>query len=416
MDFDDTPEEARFRAEPRSWLSSNARLRSRQEMKSPMGGHGPEYVASCRRWQETLHGGGWAGITWPKEHGGRGGSSRQAGIFAQEQSAYDVSNGVFAVGIGMVGPTVMAHGTTGQMDRYLEPMLQGEEIWCQLFSEPGAGSDLASLTTRATKDGDSWIVNGQKVWTSGAQHSDFAILLARTDPEAPRHRGITFFIVDMRTPGIEVRPLRQITGVAQFNEVFLTDVRIPEENIVGGVNEGWSVALTTMGHERTLIGGIAGIGFPELLQLARKMDRTADAVVRHELVSTFTRLEIIKYLGCRVQTAASHGRAPGPESSVIKLAFSLHLAAMGDLALALAGAAGMLGGSDAVDNGEWLRQFLNQWTVRIGGGTEQIQRNVIGERVLGLPLEPKPDPRGVPATGGRNVQSAADGSASLGRT
>jgi alkylation response protein AidB-like acyl-CoA dehydrogenase len=284
MDFDDTPEEARFRAEARSWLSGTARPRSGQEMKSPMGGHGAEYVASCRRWQRTLHDGGWAGITWPEEHGGRGGSSRQAGIFAHEQSAYDVSNGVFAVGIGMVGPTVMAHGTTEQMDRYLGPMLRGEEIWCQLFSEPGSGSDLASLTTRAVADGDSWIVNGQKVWTSGAQHSDFAILLARTDMEAPRHRGITFFIVDMRTPGIEVRPLRQITGVAHFNEVFLTDVRIPQENIVGNVNEGWSVALATMGHERTLIGGIGGIGFPELLQLARKMDRAGDAVVRHELV------------------------------------------------------------------------------------------------------------------------------------
>ena len=201
MDFDDTPDEARFRTEARSWLSRHARPRSPEAMKSPMGGHGAEYVASCRLWQKTLHDGGWAGITWPREHGGRGGTGRQAGIFAEEQSTYDVSNGVFAVGIGMVGPTLMAHGTTGQMARYLGPMLRGEEIWCQLFSEPGAGSDLASLATRAVRDGDSWIVNGQKVWTSGAQHSDFAILLARTDTEAPRHRGITFFIVDMRTPG-----------------------------------------------------------------------------------------------------------------------------------------------------------------------------------------------------------------------
>ena len=393
MDFDDTPDEARFRAEARTWLSSHAQLRSQEAMKSPMGGHGDEYVAGCRRWQRTLHEGGWAGITWPEGHGGRGGTGRQAGIFAEEQSAYDVSNGVFAVGIGMVGPTLMAHGTSEQQDRYLILMLQGEEIWCQLFSEPGAGSDLASLTTSAVRDGDSWIVNGQKVWTSGAQHSDFAILLTRTDVEARRHRGITFFIVDMRTPGIEVRPLRQITGIAHFNEVFLTDVRIPHANVVGGVNQGWSVALSTMGHERTLIGRIGGVGFPELLQLAGKMGRRNDAVVRHQLVSAFTRLELIKYLGYRVQTAASHGREPGPESSVIKLAYSRHLASLGDLGMALTGAAGMLSHGDAVDDGEWERLFLNQWTVRIGGGTEQIQRNVIGERVLGLPREPKPGPR-----------------------
>jgi alkylation response protein AidB-like acyl-CoA dehydrogenase len=390
VDFDDTPEEIAFRTEARAWLECHAERLSADAMKSPMGGHGPEYVANCRRWQRTLHDGGWAGITWPKGHGGRGGTGRQAGIFAKEQSAFDVSNGVFAVGVGMVGPTLMSHGTSEQVDRYLAPMLRGEEIWCQLFSEPGAGSDLAGLATRARRDGSEWVVDGQKVWTSGAQHSDFAILLARTDSDVPKHQGITFFIVDMQTPGIDVRPLRQITGVAHFNEVFLTGVRIPHSNIVGEVNAGWTVALTTMGHERALIGGIGGVGFDSVLQLARRMDRVDDPLVRQSLASVFTRMEILKYLGYRVQTAASQGRAPGPESSVMKLAYSMHLASLGDFGLELEGASGMLNDGSAIDEGEWQRQFLNQWTVRIGGGTDQIQRNIIGERVLGLPREPKP--------------------------
>ena len=243
MDFEDTPEEAAFRAEARAWLESKATPRTGAEGRSM---DKPDHVERCKAWQRTLYEGGWAGITWPKEYGGRGGTSMQQIIFNQEQARFDVSVGIFAVAIGMVGPTLIAHATDQQKKRYLDPMLRGGEVWCQLFSEPGAGSDLAGLGTRAIADGDTFVVNGQKVWTSGAHYSDVGILLARTDPDQPKHRGITYFLVDMRTPGIEVRPLRQINGVAHFNEVFLTDVRVPRENIVGEINGGWGVAQTTM--------------------------------------------------------------------------------------------------------------------------------------------------------------------------
>jgi alkylation response protein AidB-like acyl-CoA dehydrogenase len=298
---------------------------------------------------------------------------------------------VFAVGIGMVGPTLIAHGTEAQKERYLPALLRGDDVWCQLFSEPGAGSDLAGLRTRAVRDGDEWVVNGQKVWSSGAHHSDLGILLTRTDVDVPKHRGITYFVVDMRSPGIDVRPLRQITGVAHFNEVFLTDVRIPNQNVVGEPNTGWGVALTTLGNERTLIGGGLGIGFRDVLRLARAQSRSGEPELRQRLAAAYTRFELLRYLGLRAQAAARSGRPPGPETSVLKLAVSRNVALNGDLVLALEGPAGMLQYDDAPDGGFWQQQFLGQWGVRIGGGTDQVQRNVIGERVLGLPAEPRPD-------------------------
>jgi alkylation response protein AidB-like acyl-CoA dehydrogenase len=292
----------------------------------------------------------------------------------------------------MVGPTIIAHGTDAQKERYLDAMLRGDEIWCQLFSEPGAGSDLAGLATKAVQDGDEWVVNGQKVWTSGAQHSDLGILLTRTDADQPKHRGITYFLVDMRTPGIDVRPLRQINGAAHFNEVFLTDVRIPAENILGEVNAGWGPTLTTLANERTAIGGGGGgVGFSNLADLARLCGRTDDPIARQDLARAFTRFEILRYLGLRVQTALSQGLPPGPESSVMKLFLSQHLAASADLAMALNGTGGMLAETDALAEGMWQQYFLGHWAARIGGGTDQIQRNVIGERVLGLPGEARLD-------------------------
>jgi alkylation response protein AidB-like acyl-CoA dehydrogenase len=396
---DDTPEEAAFRAEARAWLEAHAELRRGDEdwtLYHFSGDPSPEAAAAhlrrCREWQRTLYEGGWAGITWPKEYGGRGGTPAQARIFAQEEARFDVWAGTFAVGIGMVGPTLMAHGSEAQKERYLHPMLRGDEIWCQLFSEPGAGSDLAGLRTRAVRDGDEWVVNGQKVRSSGAQHSDFGILLTRTDSDAPKHRGITYFILDMRSPGIEVRPLRQITGVAHFNEVFLTDVRVPHDQVVGEVNGGWTVALTTLATERDLIGaGMSAIGAGDFLRLARQHGATDDPVTRQWLADAYIRFEVLKYLRLRVQDAARAGRDPGPESSVLKLAVSEQSARNGDLALALEGPAAMLLRDDAPYGGFWQQMFLGQWGVRIGGGTEQVQHNVIGERVLDLPPEPRPD-------------------------
>jgi alkylation response protein AidB-like acyl-CoA dehydrogenase len=270
-------------------------------------------------------------------------------------------------------------------------LLRGEEVWCQLFSEPGAGSDLAGLRTRAVRDSDEWVVNGQKVWSSGAHHSELGILLARTAPNAPKHQGITYFVLDMASPGIEVRPLRQINGVAHFNEVFLTDVRVPHDNVVGEVNGGWGVAQTTLGAERALIGGGGAVAFRDLARLARDQGRARDPLLRQRLADAFVRFEILKYLGRRAQAAQRHGRSAEAEASVLKLAMSQHVASNGDLALALEGAPGMLLHGDAPYGGFWQQSFMNQWGVRIGGGTEQVQRNVIGERVLGLPPEPRPD-------------------------
>ena len=388
MDFDDSPDEAAFRSAARTWLQSNAKPKS----EAGSGRRDPAaHVEDCKRWQRTLHEGGWAGLTWPVEFGGQGATPIESAIFAQEQAAFDVATGIFAVGIGMVGPTLIAHGTTAQKDRYLGPLLRGDEVWCQLFSEPGAGSDLAGLTTRAVPDGDDWVVNGQKVWTSGAHHSDWGILLARTDPSVPKHRGITYFLVDMRSPGIDVRPLRQINGAAHFNEVFLTDVRVPGDQVVGPVNGGWGPVLTTLANERTFIGGGAGVGWDDLAGLAGSTGGGADPRMRQELAAAYSRWAVMRYVGFRVQTALSHGRPPGPESSILKLLYSQHLSRTADVVMAMQGVSGTLTGPDAEAGGFWADYFLTQWASRIGGGTDQIQRNVIGERVLGLPAEPRVD-------------------------
>jgi alkylation response protein AidB-like acyl-CoA dehydrogenase len=314
----------------------------------------------------------------------------EATIFAEEQARYGVANDVFAVAIGMVGPTIIAHGTPEQQERYLTPLLRGDELWCQLFSEPGAGSDLAGIATRAVRDGDEFVVTGQKVWTSDAGTADQGILLARTDPSAQKHRGITYFLVDMDTPGIEVRPLRQMTGGTHFAEVFLDEVRIPAANVLGEVDGGWGVAMTTLLNERVFIGGnVRRFSPADLAQLAREHGRSDDHVVRQGLAATHIRSEILTYLGYRVRTAVGRGEEPGPEASCIKLAMAGHLRTSFDLALAIQGAAGV------VDGDRWHQQFLNAPSIRIAGGSDEIQRNVIAERALGLPAEPRVD-KGVP--------------------
>jgi alkylation response protein AidB-like acyl-CoA dehydrogenase len=394
MDFDESAEEAAFRAEAHAWLSAHAKLKDpRKSTPMSMGEADPEaereHVRQSKAWQRTLFDGSWAGITWPKEYGGRGGTPIEAIIFGQEQARFDVPTSVFAQGIGMAGPTIMAHGTDAQKERFLETMLRGEEVWCQLFSEPGAGSDLASLATRAVRDGDEFVVNGQKVWTSSAHFSDWGILLARTDVDVPKHRGITYFLLDMTTPGIDVRPLRQATGAAHFNEVFLTDVRIPAENVVGPVNGGWGVTMTTLTNERTLIGSGVGVGdvFGDIVRLAREYGSSDDPLVRQDLSALYIRLQLLKYLGWRIQTAISRNQQPGPESSVLKLGLSRHLSLTGDLVMSLQGPrATLLDYADA-QSGPWGLQFLSQWASKLGGGTEQIQRNIIAERVLGMPRD-----------------------------
>jgi alkylation response protein AidB-like acyl-CoA dehydrogenase len=391
MDFDDTEEDAAFRRGVSVWLEEHAEVRTGLADWSRNPTH-PEYVRRCRQWQRTLYEGGWGAITWPKEYGGLGETSWHQTIFNQEMAKYDVSVGAFAVGIGMAGPTLIAHGSEEQRRGHLPAMLRGEAVWCQLFSEPDAGSDLAGLKSRAERDGESFVVNGQKVWTSGAQHSDWGILIARTNPDAPKHKGITYFLVDMHSPGIEVRPLRQITGTAHFNEVFLTDVVVPATNVVGEVNGGWTVAHTTMGYERALIGGTGpSISTAQVLDLARRCGRRSDPLVRRQIAEFSTRVELLRFMNYRVQTALSKGRLPGPEASTTKLFLSQHMGLNGELFMSLSGAKGMLADDGALDNGFWETAFLNQWMSRLGGGTDNIQRNSLAERVLGLPRESRSD-------------------------
>jgi alkylation response protein AidB-like acyl-CoA dehydrogenase len=394
MDFDDTAEEAAFRAEARRWLEANAQLRhdgatARVGLPTDEASQ-RRHIDSCRRWQRTLYDGGWAGITWPKAFGGRGGTPVEQMIFSQEEANFEVSAGALSVGLAMVGPTLMAWGTPAQQDDHLAPMLRGDALWCQLFSEPAAGSDLPSLITRAERDGDEYVVNGQKVWTSFAQFADWGILLARTGGAGSGREGISYLLVDMTSPGIDVRPLRQATGVAHFNEVFLTDVRVPAAHMVGAEGEGWKVARTTLASERMSIGSARGTTFADVRSLVGGLGRDLDALERQQVARAYISFELLRYLGLRVQTSVSQGRAPGAEGSILKLAISQQSALLGNLGVALLGPAGAASGGSAPDAGFWREKFVGQWSVRIGGGTDQMQRNQVGERVLGLPREPKP--------------------------
>jgi alkylation response protein AidB-like acyl-CoA dehydrogenase len=395
MDFEETPEEAAWRAECRAFLSQHGSEKAADKMTLTMSTMAEDelaHVQACRDWQRTKAEAGWVGLTWPVEYGGRGLSGLLQGIFLEEESHFDVPPGMFAQAIGMVGPSIIVHGTEEQKTTFLPSILRGEQVWCQLFSEPNAGSDLAGLRTKAELDGDEWVVTGQKVWTSSAHVSDWGMLLARTDFDAPKHRGITYFLLDMRTPGIEVRPLKQATGGAEFNEVFLEEVRIPVGNVLGEVNGGWAVAMTTLTSERADIGSGHGMSFTNILELARRFGVTGDPVMRQKLMELYISYEISRFTGYRMRTAASRGEAPGPEVSVAKIAVSNRLAFQGDLVEEIMGAEGMLWGEDAPDDGYWQSMvFTGQWMARIGGGTEDVQRNIVGERVLGLPREPSND-------------------------
>ena len=319
MNFDDTLQEAEFRAEARAWLEAN--------VPTPAELSGLDEVGRAKFWQKRKFDGGWACITWPKEFGGRGASAIEQVIFDQEEARLETpyEGSYFSIGQGMAAPTMMRYGTEEMMTRFLPKLASGEEIWCQLFSEPAAGSDLAALRTKAERDGDEWVVNGQKIWTTVAQYASYAILVTRTDPDVPKHKGLTYFCVDMKSPGIEVRPIKQITGGSSFNEVFLTDVRIPDSMRLGEVGQGWYVALTTLMNERASIGaGGASANFNSVKALAERLtidDRPAieDSTVRSKLASWYVQEAGLKYTGYRALTALSRGETPGPENSIGKL-------------------------------------------------------------------------------------------------
>ena len=376
MDLSFTAEQEAFAAEVRDWLAANVEV-------PPAFASLADEIEWGRAWQARLAEARWVGIQWPAEYGGRGASPIEVAIFNMEYARARAPQPVNRVGINLAGPTLLAHGTDEQRRRWLPSILSAEEIWCQLFSEPDAGSDLASLSTRAVADGDGYRLTGQKVWTSYAQFARWGIGLARTDPDAPKHRGISFFAVDMTAPGVDIRPLVQITGEAEFNEVFLDEVFVPRDHLIGGLNQGWAVANTTLAHER-------GTAFPfkeqvvheayldELYALASERGVLDDPEVSDALAQAFVELRVLRLHNWRTLSRLDRGAEPGPESSYVKLTWT-------DMTQHLSDAALTVLGPDAPLTGKWQRQWLWSKAASIAGGTSEIQRTIIGERILGLP-------------------------------
>jgi alkylation response protein AidB-like acyl-CoA dehydrogenase len=400
MDFEDTAEEARFRADVRSWLASHAKPRQGQDSGDDMEmNEDRNSLAAAKAWQAKKAESGYARITWPKEVGGHGGTAMQQVIYNQEEAKFDVASGApFAIGLGMCIPTLMAYGSKESIGRHVKPALRGDEIWCQLFSEPAGGSDVAGLRTRAEKQGDEWVINGQKIWTSGAHYSDWGIVLTRTDPGAQKHKGLTMFYLSMKSPGVEVRPIKQASGGANFNEVFFTDVRIPDSQRLGNVGDGWKVALTTLMHERLAVGGGLGGGLDvkELLGLARTLEledgpAIKNASVRERIADWYVRSAGLKYTTYRTMTALSRGQQPGPEASIAKVVVASKLQDISAFAMELEGETGALTGEDAPLHGAFQAGWMAAPGLRIAGGTDEILRNIIAERVLGLPPDIRVD-------------------------
>jgi alkylation response protein AidB-like acyl-CoA dehydrogenase len=383
VDLRDTPEEAAFRAELRAWLEDNLP----DDLRGHRGGtarfEGPE----LRAWSRALYDAGYSGLTWPKEYGGGGAPYTYQAIFLEELARAEAPPHVGVIGLGMAGPTIMAHGTEAQKARYLVPILSGEEIWCQGFSEPGAGSDLAGVRTSARLEDGRFVVDGQKVWSSFAHIADFCILLARSDPESSRHAGLTYLIVDMRSPGVEVRPLRQITGEAEFNEIFLTGVEVPVENVLGEVGGGWQVAMTTLLHERGTLGfalqAALEVQVRKLVALAR--DRGADPLQRDRVAREWVEMQALRYTNYRALSALVKTGLPGPEGSISKLVWSESNQRVTKLALELLGPDAALSEENAPYGGYWQHQQLRSRGNTIEAGTSEILRNIVAERVLGLP-------------------------------
>ena len=399
MDFNDTPEEAAFRTEARTWLEANAKLKNPDDPGPDILGErtSPEIIKASQAWQKEKADAGWACITWPVEYDGREATPIQSVIWGQEETKFQTPLNIFGIGLGMCAPTIFTHGTEEQKKRWIPQLLSGESIWCQLFSEPAAGSDLAGLRTSAVKDGDEWIVNGQKIWTTGAHFSDLGILVVRTDPNAVKHAGLSYFVVDMHSPGIEIRPIVQINGGKGFSEVFFTDVRIPDENRLSEVGNGWAVAITTLMNERASIGGGGSGGVGELLEMAETADldgRPAieDSAVREKIADLYTRSRGMQYTGYRTLTALSRGTTPGPEASLGKLVGGALAQEMAAFGIELAGVAGATLDAEVTPGDSiWQDMYLSIPGLRIAGGTDEVLRNIIAERVLGLPPETRAD-------------------------
>jgi alkylation response protein AidB-like acyl-CoA dehydrogenase len=392
----DSPEQARFRSEVRAWLAANLPPGwGTPGFREPQSGE--ERVAFGCAWQRKLFDGGFAGLEWPQAFGGRGATAIEALIFGEESARVRAPRPIqLAVGIDLVGPTLIACGSEAQKVRHLAPILCGDEIWCQAFSEPNAGSDIASLRTRGDVQDDAIVVTGQKIWTSFAQHAQWCILVVRSDPQSQRHRGLTFLLVDVRSPGITVRPLRELTGDAWFNEVFFDAVRVPIANVVGTLHRGWDVVMTTLAHERGSSAGFARLAatLAQLCALARRTpsatglcNAAQDPRIRDRLASYWTQVAVLRMTAYRSASALEAGAAPGPEGSTLKLAWSELEQRVFDTAIEITGLAGLVAEGDAaaLDAGFWSRELLWSRAATIYAGTSEVQRNILAQRVLGLP-------------------------------
>jgi alkylation response protein AidB-like acyl-CoA dehydrogenase len=376
VDLTLTTEEQAFRDELRAWLDDN------HPGDAPKGGD-QEQFAFEREWQRTLHDAGWAGVSWPKEYGGRGATLIEQAIFGEELARAKAPRPANVLGLVMGGPVVIAHGSEEQKERFLEPILSAEEIWCQGFSEPESGSDLASLKTKAVQDNGGWRVTGQKVWTTFAHEAKWCMLVARTDPDVPKHKGLTYFLMDMEQDEVEVRPLRQITGEAEFNELFMEGAYIPDDNVIGGVGNGWMVAITTLMNERAGLGASAALGLSqtldELIELIKERGLAEDPIVRDRVARLRIGVEALRRGAMRALTATMKVGTPGPEGSISKLQWADTNQALTELAVDV-------GGLEALEaESLWAYRFLRSRANSIEGGTSDVLRNIIAERVLGLP-------------------------------
>ncbi len=389
MDLKPTPAEQQFRDELRAWLKANVPPKFEGDTTTEEGRRAEfEYL---RAWQRKVYEGGWAGISWPKEYGGRGATVIEHAIFQEEFALANAPGLINTLGLAIIGPTIIAAGTEAQKQRFVSKILSAEEIWCQGFSEPNAGSDVASLGTKAILDGDHFVVNGQKIWTSFAHFSDWILLLVRTDPDAPKHKGITALLVDMKTPGVTVRPLRQITGEADFNEVFFDNVRVPVENVLGEVNKGWQTAITTLMNERANLGGGMYIRFKRQLDalIARARETNVngkisatDPITRQKLAQIYVDLEVFRHNANRALSKMSKYKIPGPEGSILKIYWSEMNQRLQQASMETLGPVAQLTG---FDEGEWVYEYLRSRANTIEAGTSEILRNIVAERVLGLP-------------------------------
>jgi alkylation response protein AidB-like acyl-CoA dehydrogenase len=392
MDFTDSPEEAAYRTKARAWLEANAPKFARGSAPSEEeGALDREDMARAKAWQAKKAEAGYAQITWPKEWGGGGGTPIDSVIFGQEEAKFGVGAGYFQIGLGMCVPTVMAFADDATKQRFVGPALRGEEIWCQLFSEPGGGSDVAAASTRAIRERDDWVINGQKVWTSGAHYADYGIVIVRTNPDAPKHKGLTMFWIDMKSPGIEVKPIHQMSGGSNFNEVYFTDVRVPDSQRLGAIDDGWKVSLVTLMNERLAVGGGSGLDYSAIMKLARTLQTPSgsalsDQAFRQKLADWYVQSEGLKFTRFRTMTALSRGQTPGPESSIGKIIAAGQLQDLANAAVEMEDQFGIIDDpAMAPLAAAFQGGLLSAPGLRIAGGTDEILKNIIAERVLGLP-------------------------------